>query len=50
MRFVHAIRLFFFGKAIRERETNTERQRERKSNIMKFIKNKWYVHTFLIEF
>ena len=27
-----------------------ERQQKREINIMKFIKNKWYIHTFLIEF
>ena len=33
-----------------EKERQRERQRERESNIMKFIKNKWYVCNFLIEF
>ena len=31
-------------------ERQRERQKERKNNIIKFIKNKWYVHTFLTKF
>ena len=39
----------FFFKAIRERETK-RKTKGKEINIIKFIKNKWYVHTFLIEF
>ena len=33
-----------------EKDRQRERQRNRESNTTKFIRNKWYLHTFLIEF
>ena len=33
-----------------EKEKHRERQKEIVSNITNLLKNKWYVHTFFIEF
>ena len=45
------VALFFVEQLEKERVRDKEKdKRETESNIMKFIKNKWYIHTSLIEF
>ena len=45
------VALFFVEQLEKERVRDKEKdERETESNIMKFIKNKWYIHTSLIEF